>query len=130
MSKKSSVFLLLGLLIVFFTGSYFYLQHQELLVQRHQLLCEVLKPGMSEDEVLRILKREGEFTMRQAVLSGGNFALDIYFSAPNLSERYGDFSVVFFDYQYKRAVVTHGENPEYICDFYQATQSITLLPKP
>ena len=30
---------------------------------RHHLLCEVLKPGMSEDEVISVLNQVGEFTI-------------------------------------------------------------------
>ena len=89
---------------------------------RHHLLCEVLKPGMSESEVLIILKQTGDFTMSRGEWGGGYIALDIHFMDATVRDRYGFFSVVFFDYKYARAVVPHAsDKPEIICDFYQPT---------
>ena len=132
MQKRKNIFIVLslGLLMILLATTYFYLRYQERLAQRHHLLCEVLKPGMSKDEVISLLNQAGNFTIRQAEWSSGDFALDIIFTDLNVKQRYGGFfSVVFFDYKYARAVVSHGsDNPEYICDFYQATQSVTETP--
>jgi hypothetical protein len=98
---------------------------------RHRLLCEVLKPGMSESEVLIVLKQTGDFTMSRGEWGNGDIVLSISFTDAKVRDRYGFFSVVFFDYKYARAVVSHGsDNPEIICDFYKATQSVTETPKP
>lgn len=88
---------------------------------RHHLLCEVLKPGMSESEVLIILRQTGDFTMSRGEWSNGDVVLSIRFTDAKVRDRYGRFSVVFFDYKYARAVVSHAsDNPEIICDFYQS----------
>lgn len=98
---------------------------------RHHLLCEVLKPGMSESEVLVILKQTGDFTMSRGEWDNGDIVLSINFTDAKVRDRYGFFSAVFFDYKYARAVVSHGSNnPEIICDFYQPTQSGAGVPKP
>ena len=98
---------------------------------RHHLLCEVLKPGMSESEVVIVLKQIGDFTVSRGEWSNGDVVLSINFTDAKVRNRYGLFSVVFFDNKYARAVVSHGsDNPEIICDFYQSTQSIVETPKP
>ncbi len=54
MSRKAYFYIaiFLGLLIILLTVGGLYLKHQSFLARRHHLLCEVLKPGMSKDEVL------------------------------------------------------------------------------
>jgi hypothetical protein len=131
MSKKAYLFtaLLLGLLALVLTVTYFYLKHQEFLSQRHHLLCEDLRPGMSKDDVLNILNQIGDFKVNEVDWSNAFFALDISFKNPNILAKYGYFSVVFIDNKYARAVVPHGsDNPEYICNFYRATESIIGTP--
>jgi len=56
--QKNHIFsaVFVGFMIIILCVSYLYVKHQTLLEQRHHLLCEVLKPGMSPDEVLSILK--------------------------------------------------------------------------
>jgi hypothetical protein len=109
--------------------TYFYLNHQEFMAQRHHLLCEILQPGMSKDEVLSNLQQVGKFTMNEVDSSSGFVALDINYTDPRVVGQYGYFSVVFIDSRYVRAVVPHGsDNPEYICDLYQASRSVTISP--
>lgn len=97
------------------------LKYRLFLNARHHLLCEVLKPGMSESEVLIMLNQTGDFTMSRGEWGGGYIALDINFTDAKIRSRYGYFSVVFFDYKFVRAVVPHAsDNPENICDFYQS----------
>jgi len=62
---------------------------------RHHLLCEVLKPGMSESEVLAILKPTGDFTMSRGEWGGGYVELGINFTDTKGSILYGDFVLGF-----------------------------------
>ena len=112
----------IGLLVCIVTSGYLFAKRQILLKERHHLLCEVLKPGMSENEVIAILKQKGDFTTsRSESGGGGDIGLTINFIDSQVKDRYGLFSVVFFDYKYVRAVVSHfDDKPEIICDFYQS----------
>ena len=58
---------------------------------RHHLLCEVLKPGMPESEVLLILKQTGDFTMSRGEWSNGDIVLSISFTDAKIRDRYGFF---------------------------------------
>lgn len=132
MSKKAYIYIAitLGFLVSFLAANYLYLKHQAMLEQRRNLLCEVLKPNMSKDEVLSILRRVGDLTMSEGDWQGGDIVLSIKFTDPAIRDRYGSFSVVFFDYKYARAVISHGsDNPEVICNFYEPTKLITETPK-
>jgi hypothetical protein len=119
--KYKFIVLSVGLLVIFLLTTYSYINYQRRLATRHHLLCEVLKPGMSEDEVIATLKQEGDFTMsRSESGGGGDIGLTINFIDSQVKDRYGLFSVDFFDYKYMRAVVSHfDDKPEIICDFYQ-----------
>jgi hypothetical protein len=74
MKKRKYLFIVLslGLLIILLAVTYSYVKHQEHLVARHHLLCEVLTPGMSEDEVLGILHQAGEFTINKGGMDRGS----------------------------------------------------------
>jgi hypothetical protein len=131
MSRKVYVLVpvLLICLVILLPTVYFYLKHQVLVNQRHHLLCEVLKPDMAKDQVLSVLKQEGNFTVNEVDWPSEFFALDINFTDPALLAKYGHFSVVFIDYKYKRAVVPHGsDNPEIVCNFYGPTELPTWVP--
>ena len=123
---KKYILLAIGIVVVVLSSRYI-----TFLNARHHLLCEVLKPGMSESEVLIVLKQTGDFTVSRGEWSNRDVVLSISFTDAKVKNRYGLFSVVFFDYKYARAVVSHGsDNPEIICDFYQSTQPIAETPKP
>jgi hypothetical protein len=111
----------IGLSICIATSGYIYAKRQILLKERHHLLCEVLKPGMSENEVITILKQEGDFIMsRSESGGGGDIGVTVNFIDSKVKDQYGLFSVVFFDNKYMRAVVSRfDDKPEIICDFYQ-----------
>jgi len=131
MQKRNFIFIavLIGILTIVLAVTFFYLNHQEFLAQRHHLLCESLKPGMSKDEVLSILEQVGEFTKSEEEWGNGLFVVSIDFTNPKVFNRYGYFTIVFEDNKYMRAVVSHGsDNPEIICDFYQTIESITITP--
>jgi len=120
MQKRYLILLAIGIVIAVL-GLWYFVFHNA----RHNLLCEVLKPGMSETEVIGILKQTGDFTMSRGDWSNGDIILlSINFTDVKARVLYGFFSVVFFDHKYARAVVSHdSNNPEMICDFYQPTQS-------
>jgi hypothetical protein len=108
-------------LIVFLATAYSDIKHKEHLAARHHLLCEVLKPGMSEDEVLGILNQYGEFTMSRADWVGGaTIELGINFTDPKGKDLYGGFDLGFFDYKYAQAYIRNFDYFEVICDFSQA----------
>jgi hypothetical protein len=131
MSRKvfSYIAIILGFLIILLTVGCIFLKHQTKVAQRRHLLCEILEPGMSKDEVLNVLHQVGDFTVNEVDWPSAFFALDITFTDPKILDQYGHFSVVFIDYRYARAVIPQGSSPpEYICDFFQATGSITNAP--
>ncbi len=124
---------MIGLFIIVLLAAYSYLKHQEFLTQRHHLLCEVLKPGMSKEEVLGVLNQAGDFTFNHTELPGGYIELRISFTDPQGKERYGAFDLLFIDYRYVRAYIRlTSDSAELICDFYQLTKSVTetLTPMP
>jgi hypothetical protein len=130
MSKKVYVFIL-GLMIIVSLATYSYLKHQEFLAQRHHLLCEILKPEMSKEEVLRVLSQAGVFTTNHAEWLGGYVELGVAFTDPKGREMYGAFDLLFIDDKYVRAYVRlTSDSAELICDFYQPTKSATETPTP
>lgn len=121
-----SIFLLgIGLL-----GGVLGLRYAILLNARHHLLCEVLKPGMSKDEVLNTLKQAGEFTVIGAESPGPVIELHIAFTEPIGKDMYGAFDLGFSDYKYVSAYIRGFEYSDVICDFYQPAQLVTEIPKP
>lgn len=88
-----------------------------LLHVRHHLLCEVLKPGMSESEVITILRQAGDFTMSRGEWGGGYIELGINFTDTNGGIFYGDFVLSFSDYKYDRAYQQIG---------FERTSTITI----
>jgi len=132
MKKYMLILTIIGLLIVLFGAAYLLVRHQIFLQQRHHLLCEELKPGVSKDEVLNVLNQAGTFTVNEAEWLGGLIELDINFTDPKGREQYGAFDLGFSDYKYDRAYISgfERESIEVICDFSQATPSVTGTSKP
>ena len=133
MSKRKNI-IMLGLLLVFLTATCSYviyveygkyqknmLKRQKLVAARHHLLCEVLKPGMSVDEVVVVLRQAGEFTLNKADWTGGRIELGVNFTDPKGRDLYGAFELGFSDYKYARAYVLVFDKSEAICNFSQAT---------
>jgi hypothetical protein len=127
---KKNILAILVLLMIFSVIAYFYLDHQRFVIQRHHLLCEILKPDMSKDEVLRILEQAGDITINDALWSnkfGGE--LFIIFTDPKGRDNYGSFNLYFRDNKYEAAYVRIGsDDSESICDFYQPKSSATPIP--
>jgi hypothetical protein len=144
MQKRKYIFIMLGLLMVLFTVICCYLKyqeyalkkhedelkHQKLVAARHHLLCEVLQPGMSEDEVLNILRQHGEFTSSRAEWSGGLIELGVNFTDPKGKDLYGGFDLGFSDYKYLQAYISGFDYFEDICNFYPAIKLPTGSPRP
>lgn len=125
MSKKILV-VILGFLLFLIPITYFYVQHQEFLARRHYLLCEILKPGMSKEEVLRILRQEGEISVGDSDSPRRAVELRLNYKDTKGSQKYGAFNLFFLDDKYMRAYVRlTSDDSELICDFYQATPSIS-----
>ena len=99
---------------------------------RHHLLCEVLEPGMSKDEVLSVLNQAGEFWMRDSDSPSPNMDLHISFTDFKGNVLYGAFDLLFIDYKYVQAYIIgfERESGTLICDFYQPKQPITATPPP
>ena len=101
---------------------------------RQHLLCEELKFGMSVDDVLGVLRQNGEIWVNKAEWPGGTINLIIYFTDPRGQALYGDFDLRFFHYKYNGAStggnIDFGPRGERICYLGQVTQSGTEIPKP
>jgi hypothetical protein len=132
MQKRKFIFigLPLGLLIILLAATYSYIKNQEHLTARHHLLCEVLKPGMSVDEVLGILHRAGNFTMSKAEWRGGDIELGVNFIDPKGEDLYGGFELRFYDYKYAQAYISNFDYLEIICDFSQVIKAATATSRP
>ena len=103
----------------------------------HQLLCEVLKPGMSEEEVLSALQQVGDFTIINRWDWGNEYRIElrIHFTDSELDDKYGLFYILFLDNKYMRAGKTDlagddesGDPSDILCDFYQEPVFITDTP--
>ncbi len=127
MPKRKYTFIafLLVFLTILFAGVYLHLKRQEHLVARHHLLCEVLKPGMSFDEVLGILYQAGEFTTNRKSLWDGNDEVRINFIDAKGRDLYGGFDLLFFDYKYGQAAIHGFDYFQDICHIPQWTPSVT-----
>ena len=121
MQKRRYIFsmiLLLGLLVIVLRVTSSYLKRQERLAQRYHLLCEVLKPGMSRDEVLAILEQVGDFVVQGTEQPGPHIRFHIVFTDPVDKDTYGAFDLGFKDYQYVAAYISYFDRTDPICDFH------------
>ena len=122
------IVLLAGLGLVFLWYSFWYFERQERLSQRHHLLCEILKPGMSKDEVLNTLKQAGEFGVVGGEDQGSNFEIHIAFTDPNGKEVYGAFELGFNNDKYSGAYILGFDTYDSICDFRFSTPNTKETP--
>src|SRR5689334_15702700 len=134
MQKGKYIFIALGLLIVLLTATWAYLKYQdyslkrqELLAARYHLLCEVLKPGMSVDDVLGILRQAGEFTTNLSESDRGQvfFDFNVNFIDKNGKDQYGGFELGFAHGGYDGAFISGFDYYEPICILSRPTQSMT-----
>lgn len=132
MHKRQYITIALSLVIlsIVLTVAYLHLKRQEHLAARNHLLCEVLKPGMSVDEVLETLKQAGEFTMSRGEPSTGLLILGVNFTDPQGRELYGGFTINFFDRKYRQAYIRNFDYFEDICLFPWSGPSATATSKP
>lgn len=94
-----------------------YVQEQQRSAPRHHLLCEELRPGMSRDEVLNILRQAGTFTARGTDTLGPDFELNILYTDHKGNDIYGGFDLEFHDYIYYAAVIRGFDTYQDICVF-------------
>jgi hypothetical protein len=129
--KYLFIALSIGLLLVLLVVTLSYVKYQEHRAARYHLLCEILKPGMPESEVLGILHQAGEFTLRRSDWKGGDVELGISFIDPKGKELYGIFDLRFFGYKYAQAYIEsfEQENTIIICDFSDVIKSSTATSK-
>ena len=129
MSKKGYILsaLILGCLVIAGLGLNAYLKRKERLAQRYHLYCEVLKPGMTEEEVWKVLGQTGQF-VKNGGLGDPNDTWGVVFLDAKLNDIYGGVSLYFQDYKYDMAIIRGFEWVEVICDFSQPTNSNTKTP--
>jgi hypothetical protein len=127
--KYIFIALLTGLLAISLAVAYVYMKRQEQSAHRYHLLCEVLEPGMSEDEVLNVLHQAGEFTMSRSEGTGGSVELGINFTDIKGRDLYGGFELWFKNDKYFRAYISGFDYAETICAFTQSdiTQPINTV---
>jgi hypothetical protein len=125
---KGKILAILVFLLIFSVITYFYINQQRFVTQRHHLLCETLKAGMSKDEVLRILEQAGNITVDESIWSVKSVGvLYIDFTDPKGREMYGGFTLAFRDNKYIAANRRIGsDNSETICDFYLPIPSTSM----
>lgn len=124
-TKYVLIGLLATFLVIIFSMVFIYMKRQEHLSHQYHLLCEVLQPGMSKDEVLSVLRQNGEFTVIGADSSGPVIELHIVFTDPKGKELYGAFDLGFSDYKYVAAYTRGFESSNVICHFIQPTKSVS-----
>jgi hypothetical protein len=103
-TKLIGVFVLASM-IVFVLVSFLLVRHRIMALeeQRHHLLCDVLRPGMSEEEVINILDQTGEFTLRRSDWPWGDVELGIKFTSPDDIKSIGGFNLGFVNNKYNGA---------------------------
>jgi len=116
--------------VISIATTYLYTKRRERLIQRYHLLCEVLKPNMSKDEVLHVLSQAGEFTAIGAESPGPVIELHIVFTDPIGKELYGAFDLGCSDYKYVAAYIRGFESSDVICDFYHQIKTATSTSNP
>lgn len=97
----------------------YYAKYQEHLKIQHHLFCEVLKPGMSEDEALQALRPFGELHVVELYPQNPH-SLDINFS-DGKGGNIGGAVLYFFDHKYDSAYTRSFDSLETLCDFSQPT---------
>jgi hypothetical protein len=119
----------LGCLVIAGLGFNAYLKRQERLAQRYHLYCEVLKPGMTEEEVRKVLGQTGRF-VEYGGLGDQNDHWGVIFLDTNLNNIYGGVSLNFRDFKYDMAYIEgfELESVEILCDFSQPTNSVINTP--
>lgn len=122
----------LALLVTFIAMGYSFTKQRQRLTMHYQaryhLLCEVLRPGMSKDQVLSTLKQVGEFTVIGRETTGPLFEFRIVFTDPKDKELYGAFDLAFSDYKYIGAYVRKFDSSDVICAFYPSIDPAPETP--
>jgi hypothetical protein len=123
-TKLIGVFVLAGM-VVFVLVSFLLVRHRTIAIeeQRRHLLCDVLRPGMSEEEVINILDQTGEFTLRRSDWPWGDVELGIKFTSPDDIKSIGGFNLGFVNNKFNSAFLRYGSDKYIsICNFDIPTQ--------
>ena len=131
MSKKGYILiaLILSFLLIASPLLIDYLKLRERRAQRYHLYCEILKPGMTGDDIRKVLGQIGQF-VENSTPGDPNDTWRVAFYDANVSEKYGGVSLDFHDYKYDRAYIEgfEQESVDVLCDFGQPTNSVTNTP--
>ena len=123
--------IIVALLIILLAATYLRAEKQERLAARYHLLCEVLKPGMSEDQVLDVLYQQGEFTFNRGDWGQGSIVeLGINFTDPKGKSLYSAFDLRFYNNRYDAAFIRGFESIDVICDFHNQINIPTAVSNP
>jgi hypothetical protein len=90
---------------------------------RYHLICEVLQPGMSKEEVLDYLSRAGKFTTRETEWGVDGIEVLIDYMDPNGKDLYGYFNLLFINNKYYSAYISAFDSHKSICEFPASTIS-------
>ena len=131
MSKKGYILsaLVLTCLVTMGLGLGVYFKRQQLAAQRYHLYCKLLKPGMTEENVRKVLGQFGRFVDNDTEY-GNNATWWVAYYDPKVTETYGGVFLLFVDHKYVRAYIEGFELElvEVLCDFSQPTISATGTP--
>jgi hypothetical protein len=119
--RKYSIGVILFIIIILFLTGYIgwnIYQHKVLDTNRHLLLCETLKPGMSISEVSDILNRTGNIIIREADDSIKHTHYSILFTDKKEQDLYGGwFELDFVEGKYNQAYILGFDYFKEICNF-------------
>jgi allophanate hydrolase subunit 1 len=123
-NRKYISLLLLGIIIIISVVLYKSVNNtQKQWPARHHLLCEVLRPGMSKEEVLDLLSQVGEYTTREGEWGVNGIEITIIYTDPNGEDLYGHFNLFFQNNEYVFAYIRSFDTYEYICEYPTSTVS-------
>jgi hypothetical protein len=94
--------------------------HRQLIINnnRHALLCETLKPGMSISEVAEILKSKGNVIIDTNYEGIGYIHYSVLFTDKEIQDLYGGWTELdFVEGKYSKAYIVGFDYYEEICDF-------------
>jgi hypothetical protein len=91
--------------------------------ERYHLLCEVLRPGMSKEEVLSLLSQVGEYRTRETESGVNGIEISIIYTDPNGEDLYGNFNLLFINNEYYSAFIRSFDANESICEYPASTVS-------
>jgi hypothetical protein len=78
--------------------------------QRQHVFCQLLKPGMTHDEVDQVLSQFGQYRQRRADFSPGFYTIWVNYLDPATDHRFGgNIILTFRDSRYYSAAIPTGD---------------------